>query len=80
VGLIGGEALANKGKLDPVWAMWGTNVVLTAVGIVLLLRMGKEENSGRGGTWGDRIDRWRDALRWRRRHALELRASEGETA
>jgi lipopolysaccharide export system permease protein len=80
VGLIGGEALANKGKLDPIWAMWGTNVVLTAVGIVLLLRRGKEENSGRGGTWGDRIDRWRDALRWRRRHALELRASEGETA
>jgi lipopolysaccharide export system permease protein len=80
VGLIGGEALANKGKLNPVWAMWGTNVVLTAVGIVLLLRMGKEENSGRGGTWGDRIDRWRDALRWRRRHALELRASDGEAA
>jgi lipopolysaccharide export system permease protein len=80
VGLIGGEALANNGKLNPIWAMWGTNAVLTAVGIVLLFRMGKEENSGRGGSWGDRIDRWRDALRWRRRHALELRTSDGEAA
>ena len=80
VGLIGGETLANNGKLNPIWAMWGTNVVLTAVGIVLLFRMGKEESSGRGGTWGDRIDRWRDALRWRRRHALALSTSEGEAA
>jgi hypothetical protein len=68
------------GKRYPVWAFGGTNVVITAVAFGLLLRRGKQQNSGRGGTWGDRIDRWRDALRWRRRHALELRASEGEAA
>jgi lipopolysaccharide export system permease protein len=56
VGLIGGEALANEGIVPPFWAMWGTNVILTAVGIVLLFRMGKDSNSGRGGDWGDRID------------------------
>ncbi|MEO6527656.1 MAG: LptF/LptG family permease, partial [Gemmatimonadaceae bacterium] len=55
VGLIGGEALANKGLVPPFWAMWGTNVILTVVGIVLLFRMGREQNSGRGGDWGDRM-------------------------
>ena len=56
VGLIGGEALANKGILPPFWAMWGTNVILTVIGVVLLLRMGKESGSARGGTWGEMWD------------------------
>jgi lipopolysaccharide export system permease protein len=66
VGLIGGESLANNGLVPPFWAMWGTNVVLTVVGIVLLLRMGREDSSGRGGNWGDRIDALRDWVRARR--------------
>jgi lipopolysaccharide export system permease protein len=70
VGLIGGEAMANKGLVPPFWAMWGTNVILTVIGIVLLFRMGHEQSSGRGGDWGDRIDQWRDALRTRRRARL----------
>ena len=56
VGLIGGEALANEGLVAPFWAMWGTNVILTIVGLVLMLRMGKDSTSNRGGHWGDRID------------------------
>ena len=56
VGLIGGEALANEGLVAPFWAMWGTNVILTIVGLVLMLRMGKVSTSNRGGHWGDRID------------------------
>jgi lipopolysaccharide export system permease protein len=75
VGLIGGEALANKALIPPFWAMWGTNVILTLVGIVLLFRMGHEENSGRGGDWGDRIDKIRDALRFRRRARLAEEAA-----
>lgn len=70
VGLIGGEALANKALIPPFWAMWGTNVILTIVGIVLLFRMGHEENSGRGGDWSDRIDKLRRALRFGRRAPL----------
>jgi len=66
VGLIGGESLANKGIVPPFWAMWGTNVVLTVVGVVLLLRMGREDSSGRGGNWGDRIDALRDWVNARR--------------
>jgi lipopolysaccharide export system permease protein len=72
VGLIGGESLANKGIINPFWAMWGTNVILTAVGVVLLFRMGREDSSGRGGHWGDRLDRLREMLRARRRRPIEL--------
>jgi lipopolysaccharide export system permease protein len=56
VGLIGGEALANAGRVPPFWAMWGTNAILTAVGVVLLLRMGRDSTSNRGGDWSDRLD------------------------
>jgi hypothetical protein len=49
VGLIGGESLADKGLLSPFWAMWSTNVIMTIVGLLLISRMGKESNSGRGG-------------------------------
>jgi len=66
VGLIGGESLANKGLVPPFWAMWGTNVVLTIVGVILLFRMGREDSSGRGGNWGDRIDALRDWVKARR--------------
>jgi len=70
VGLIGGESLANKGIIPPFWAMWGTNVVLTIVGLVLLFRMGREENSGRGGSWADRWDKVADLFQRRRQPML----------
>ena len=75
VGLIGGESLANKGIIAPFWAMWGTNVILSIVGLGLLLRMGHEENSGRGGNWGDRLDKVRDRLRRRRQPVLVKEAT-----
>ena len=56
VGLIGGESLANEGIVHPFWAMWGTNVILTVVGIVLLFRMGSDFTSNRGGDWSDKLD------------------------
>ena len=75
VGLIGGESLANKGIIPPFWAMWGTNVILTVIGVVLLLRMGREENSGRGGNWADRWDKISDLLRRRRQPMLVKEAA-----
>ncbi|NUR32378.1 MAG: YjgP/YjgQ family permease [Gemmatimonadaceae bacterium] len=56
VGLIGGESLANEGIIPPFWAMWGTNVILTIVGVVLFLRMGRDSTSNRGGDWSDKLD------------------------
>ena len=49
VGLIAGESLSNRGVLSPVLSMWAANALFTAVGLVLLSRMGKESNTGRGG-------------------------------
>jgi lipopolysaccharide export system permease protein len=56
VGLIGGESLANEGIIPPFWAMWGTNVILTFVGVILFLRMGRDSTSNRGGDWSDKLD------------------------
>jgi lipopolysaccharide export system permease protein len=67
VGLIGGEALANAGLVPPFWAMWGTNVIMASIGVVMLLRMGRDQNTGRGGDWGDRIDALKARFRGRRR-------------
>ena len=66
VGLIGGEALANQGIVPPFWAMWGTNVIMTGVGLVLLARMGNDQNTGRGGSWGDKLDTLKARLGRRR--------------
>ena len=56
VGLIAGEDLANKNLFAPFWAMWGTNFLLTLVGVVLLARMGKEGSTARGGDMSELTD------------------------
>jgi lipopolysaccharide export system permease protein len=68
VGLIGGEAAANKGLVEPFWAMWGTNVIMTLVGLVMLLRVGRDSSSGRGGGLREWLDT-RRLLRDERRAA-----------
>jgi lipopolysaccharide export system permease protein len=49
VGLIAGEPLADNGKISPVLAMWGSNIVFLAVGIVLMSRIGRAGSTARGG-------------------------------
>jgi len=56
VGLIAGEALADRNVLTPFWAMWAANILLTAVGAVLLVRMGRETATTRGGDFGEMIE------------------------
>ncbi len=41
VGLIAGETLADKLILPAFWAIWLPNLIFTAVGIVLLMRVRK---------------------------------------
>ena len=56
VGLLGGEALADRNLVDPAIAMWSTNIVLGAIGLVLTLRLGNEGSTSRGSEtsewWG----------------------------
>ena len=63
VGLIGGESLADKLIITPFWAMWTPNLLMTAVGLVLFARLGREHATSRGAEWpgfaGRIADRWR---------------------
>jgi lipopolysaccharide export system permease protein len=48
-GLIGGENLADRGIIPPLWAMWTPNIVFFCLGVLLTLGLGRLENSNRGG-------------------------------
>ena len=47
-GLIGGENLADRGVIPPLWAMWTPNIVFFCLGALLTLGLGRLENSNRG--------------------------------
>lgn len=66
VGLIAGESLARRGLVPPVLSMWGANLIFTALALLLLSRMGRENTSGRGGDMREflRTLRWR-IKQWR---------------
>jgi lipopolysaccharide export system permease protein len=63
VGLLGGEALADRALVGPGIAMWATNVLLGLVGIVLTARLGSEGSTSRGSEtsewWGRVLERVR---------------------
>lgn len=74
VGLIAGEALADRDILTPFWAMWAANILLTMVGVVLLARMGRESATARGGDLAELLDVARNVFR--RRSPMPPAASE----
>ena len=47
--LMAGETLADKGRLDPVIAMWGANVIFLVAGLLMLWRVEKTADASRGG-------------------------------
>ena len=61
--LMAGEVLGDKGRIDPVLAMWAANVLFTVAGLLLLLRVERTTDSSRGGGlrqwWADRRARRR---------------------
>ena len=63
VGLLAGEALSDRGLVDPALAMWSTNALLGIVGIYLTAKLGSEGSTHRGSEtaewWGRVLDRWR---------------------
>ncbi|MBI2797020.1 MAG: LptF/LptG family permease [Gemmatimonadetes bacterium] len=77
VGLIAGEAFADRDLLPPWLAMWGTNLVFMAVGLLLLRTVGSEGVSARGGEMTERLEAIRDRLRARWRGAPAVAAHEG---
>jgi lipopolysaccharide export system permease protein len=69
VGLIGGEALANKGYVRPWIAMWAANILLAGVGTVLSFRMGRESATTRGSDWSEWFSTLRERLGRKRQPA-----------
>lgn len=61
VGLIGGESLAGRGIVTPVFAMWIMNALMTVVGLVGLATMGRETSTSRSSLWDTVLQSLRDA-------------------
>ncbi|MDQ8174288.1 MAG: LptF/LptG family permease, partial [Gemmatimonadota bacterium] len=62
IGLLGGEALADRAILSPTLAMWGADIALGLLGIWLTLRLGSEGATSRGSETAERWHRWKQ--RW----------------
>jgi lipopolysaccharide export system permease protein len=56
IGLVGGEALADRLIMEPFLAMWLTNILFLGIAALLLSRMGKEGATARGGDMAEAID------------------------
>src|SRR3712207_6141951 len=56
VGLIGGEALADRSIISPVLGMWAANMIMAGVGLFMTARMGRETATARGGDFGDLLE------------------------
>lgn len=77
--LIAGESLADRNLLSPFWAMWAADVLFGAVAALLLVRMGAEGATARGGDFGELWDNvrsrmarvlWHFGIRAERRHRV----------
>ncbi len=60
VGLVAGEALARGNIVPPFIAMWSTNIILLAIGLVLTARLGREGSTSRGSETSEFLLRMRD--------------------
>jgi lipopolysaccharide export system permease protein len=61
VGLIGGESLAGRGIVTPVFAMWVMNAVMTVLGLFGVATMGRETSTARSSAWDTLLQTLRDA-------------------
>lgn len=71
IGLIAGEALADRAILSPFWAMWSANVALVTVGAILLPTMDRESATAQGGDIQELAYIVGTALRLRRRNVTK---------
>lgn len=69
--LIAGQELAQRGTVAPWLAMWGADILFTAVGLIMAMRMGRESGSSRSGGLKEWFEQWR----WRRQARRDARAA-----
>jgi hypothetical protein len=75
IGLTAGESLADRGYISPWVAMWTPNIILTALGVLGLLRLRRESGSTRGGDFQEVVEGVRHLFR-RLRLRLDRKRSE----
>ncbi|MEO5510337.1 MAG: LptF/LptG family permease [Longimicrobiales bacterium] len=51
--LIGGESLGDKGTIPPFLGPWAPNFFFGLIGLLAVMRIGRETASARGGDWDD---------------------------
>lgn len=51
--LIGGEALGDRGVIEPFWGPWAPNLFFGILSLWALSRLGRETASSRGGGWDE---------------------------
>jgi lipopolysaccharide export system permease protein len=73
IGLLGGEALADRAILSPALAMWGADLALGLLGVWLTLRLGSEGATARGSETAERWYRWKARWAARRRQRSAAR-------
>jgi lipopolysaccharide export system permease protein len=69
IGLVAGEALADRLIVGPFLAMWLTNILFLVIAALLLSRMGKEGATARGG---DLAEAWDSLRSWFARQARRV--------
>jgi len=67
VSMVGGEALADRGRVGAAVAMWFPNVVVLVAGIFGLIRVNREFGSTRGGDIADLVESLKSLFRFRRK-------------
>jgi len=77
IGLVAGEAAADRLVLSPFWGMWMTNVLCTAIGIVLMVRVQRSGATSRGGDWHEMFE---SAKGWIAARVARRRAAAAEAA
>jgi lipopolysaccharide export system permease protein len=78
--LVAGEAMANRLVLTPFWGMWMANVLYTAMGAVLMVRVQRSGATARSSDWRERLTlarEWWALRRAARRAALGATARSG---
>jgi lipopolysaccharide export system permease protein len=66
IGLVAGEATANRLKLTPFWGMWVTNVIFTAAGVYFMYKVQRSGSTARGGDFSEMLETARNWIAARR--------------
>ena len=62
MGLIGGERFADDGQVNPIFAMWASNLLLMASAILLLWKVADRISTNRGNAWAEFLVRIRASM------------------